>query len=115
SLQFTGINALAYADITNKDMSSATSLSSVAQQLSLSIGITIGAFALEAANLFNGGKTLGAGDFWPAFVLVGRISASSVLWMSRLAPDAGTEVSGHRPVSARKATAEAIADQKPLE
>jgi EmrB/QacA subfamily drug resistance transporter len=115
SLQFTGINALSYADVSNRKMSSATSLSSVAQQLSLSVGVTVGAFALETANAFNGGKALGAGDFWPAFVLVGVISASSVLWMIRLAPDAGSEVSGHAPFSARKATAEAIADQKPLE
>ncbi len=115
SLQFTGINALSYADVSNRDMSGATSLSSVAQQLSLSLGVTIGAFALEAANLLNGGKALGAADFWPAFVLVGLISASSVLWMARLAPDAGAEVSGHGQSSARKATAQAIADQKPLE
>lgn len=115
SLQFTGINALSYADVSNKEMSGATSLSSVAQQLSLSLGVTIGAFALEAANLFNGGNALGAGDFWPAFVLVGLISASSVLWMARLAPDAGSEVSGHGQPSARKATAQAIADQKPLD
>lgn len=59
--------------------------------------------------------TLGAGDFWPAFFLVGLISASSALWMARLQPDAGAEVSGHAPVSARKATAQAIEDQKPLE
>lgn len=115
SLQFTGINALSYADVSNRDMSSATSLSSVAQQLSLSLGVTIGAFALESANLLNGGKTLGAGDFWPAFVLVGLISASSVFWMVQLKPDAGAEVSGHAPVSARKVTAQAIEDQKPLE
>ncbi|MGO4673720.1 MFS transporter [Bosea sp. 2YAB26] len=115
SLQFTGINALSYADVSNRDMSSATSLSSVAQQLSLSLGITIGAFALEAANMLNGGKALGAHDFWPAFVLVGLISASSALWMTRLAPDAGAEVSGHAPLSARKATAQAIEDQKPLD
>ncbi len=115
SLQFTGINALSYADISNREMSSATSLASVAQQLSLSLGVTIGAFALEAANLANGGNTLGARDFWPAFALVGLIAASSVLWMARLAPDAGAEVSGHVPVSARKSTAEAIADQKPLD
>lgn len=115
SLQFTGINALSYADVTNRDMSSATSLSSVAQQLSLSLGVTIGAFALETANVFNGGRTLGAADFWPAFVLVGLIAASSALWMVRLKPDAGAEVSGHAPVSARKATAQAIEDQKPLE
>jgi predicted MFS family arabinose efflux permease len=115
SLQFTGINALSYADVSNRDMSSATSFSSVAQQLSLSLGITVGAFALEAANLYNGGKMLGAGDFWPAFVLVGLISASSALWMIRLKPDAGAEVSGHAPMSARKVTAQAIEDQKPLE
>jgi EmrB/QacA subfamily drug resistance transporter len=115
SLQFTGINALSYADVSNRDMSSATSLSSVAQQLSLSLGVTIGAFALETANAFNGGKALGAHDFWPAFAVVGLISASSVFWMARLAPDAGAEVSGHAPISARKATASAIADQKPLE
>ena len=115
SLQFTGINALTYSDVSNRDMSGATSFASVAQQLSLSIGVTIGAFALEAANLLNGGKTLAAQDFWPAFALVGLISASSVLWMARLAPDAGAEVSGHRQFSARKATAAALADQKPLE
>lgn len=115
SLQFTGINALSYADVSNREMSSATSMSSVAQQLSLSMGVTIGAFALEGANLLHGGKTLGAGDFWPAFLIVGLISASSVFWMMRLAPDAGAEVSGHVPVSARKVTAEAIAEQKPLD
>jgi EmrB/QacA subfamily drug resistance transporter len=119
SLQFTGINALSYADVSNKEMSSATSLSSVAQQLSLSMGVTIGAFALESAHALHGGAALGAGDFWPAFMLVGLISASSVFMMRRLAPDAGAEVSGHMlsgtPPSARKATAEAIADQKPLE
>lgn len=115
SLQFTGINALSYADVSNREMSSATSLSSVAQQLSLSIGVTIGAFALESANFLHGGKTLAAGDFWPAFMIVGLISASSVFWMMQLAPDAGAEVSGHVPVSARKVTAEAIADQKPLD
>lgn len=115
SLQFTGINALSYADVSNRDMSSATSMSSVAQQLSLSIGVTIGAFALETTHALHGGKTLAAGDFWPAFLIVGLISASSSLWMMRLAPDAGAEVSGHVPVSARKVTAQAIAEQKPLD
>ena len=115
SLQFTGINALSYADVSNREMSSATSMSSVAQQLSLSMGVTIGAFALESTHALNGGKDLGAGDFWPAFLIVGLVSASSALWMMRLAPDAGAEVSGHVPVSARKVTAEAIAEQRPLD
>jgi len=115
SLQFTGINALSYADVSNREMSSATSMSSVAQQLSLSIGVTIGAFALESTHMLHGGKTLAAGDFWPAFLIVGLVSASSALWMMQLDPNAGAEVSGHVPVSARKVTAEAIAEQKPLD
>ncbi|MCU4179919.1 DHA2 family efflux MFS transporter permease subunit [Bosea sp. BH3] len=115
SLQFTGINALSYSDVSNRAMSSATSLSSVIQQISLSLGVTVGAFALEATNALHGGGPIGAGDFPPAFLIVGLLGASSAVWMMRLAPDAGSEVSGHVPVSARKATAEAIADQKPLE
>ena len=79
------------------------------------MGVTIGAFALETTHALHGGKDLGAGDFWPAFLIVGLVSASSALWMMRLAPDAGAEVSGHVPVSARKVTAEAIAEQRPLD
>lgn len=115
SLQFTGINALSYSDVSNRAMSGATSLSSVVQQISLSLGVTVGAFALEATNGLRGGGPIAAADFPPAFALVGLIAASSAIWMMRLASDAGAEVSGHVPASARKATAEAIADQKPLE
>ena len=43
SLQFTALNALAYADVAQERMSSATSLSSVAQQLALSCGVAIAA------------------------------------------------------------------------
>ena len=47
SLQFTSINALSYADVPPERMSRATTLTSVAQQLSLSVGISVGAIALE--------------------------------------------------------------------
>jgi EmrB/QacA subfamily drug resistance transporter len=43
SLQFTSLNAIGYADISNREMSYATSLSSALQQVSLSIGVAIGA------------------------------------------------------------------------
>jgi EmrB/QacA subfamily drug resistance transporter len=111
SLQFTGIGALSYADISNRAMSGATSLSSVAQQLALTLGVTIGAFVLESVQHVRGGETLAAGDFWPAFLIVGLIAASSGLWMRQLSPDAGAEVSGHVPVAARKLVGEA----KPLD
>ena len=47
SLQFTSINTLAYADIERAQMSRATSFASMAQQLSLSIGVGTGALLLH--------------------------------------------------------------------
>ena len=47
SLQFTSVNALAFADMPPARMSRATTLTSVAQQLSLSLGISVGAVTLE--------------------------------------------------------------------
>src|SRR5690606_34085444 len=46
SLQFTSINAIAYADVDQARMSQASSLAAMAQQLSLAMGVTIGGFAL---------------------------------------------------------------------
>jgi EmrB/QacA subfamily drug resistance transporter len=95
SLQFTSVNALGYADIDQERMSGATSLASVAQQLSLSLGVSFAALSLEAILAERGGTELQAGDFPLAFLAIGLISASSVLIFARLRPDAGEEVSGH--------------------
>ncbi|MET0313639.1 MAG: DHA2 family efflux MFS transporter permease subunit [Hansschlegelia sp.] len=95
SLQFTAVNALGYADIDQARMSRATSLASVAQQLSLSLGVSIAALGLEAILAHRGGIALQASDFPPAFLMIGLISASSIFIFARLAPNAGDEVSGH--------------------
>ena len=50
-------------------MSRATTLTSVAQQLSLSLGISIGAIMLELASR---GGAITASSFRPAFLVVGR-------------------------------------------
>ncbi len=42
SIQFTCVNAIAYADLESREMSAATSFASVCQQLSLSLGVTLG-------------------------------------------------------------------------
>jgi hypothetical protein len=88
-------------------MSYATSLTSVAQQLSLSVGVALGAFALEAVSRSGGAEELRAGDFWPAFLLVSLVSAASALVLARLHPNAGAELSGHLQVE-RKATADSV-------
>ena len=103
SLQFTSINAIAYADIPTRDMSAATALTGVAQQLSLSVGVALGAFVLEWAGRRDGHAGIAAQDFWPAFAAVAMVSALSALFFRRLRPDAGAEMSGHRIVAAKPA------------
>lgn len=95
SLQFTSINALAFADVPLRRMSQATTLTSVAQQLSLSLGISIGAITLQLVTNATGG-VITATTFWPAFVLVALIAASAIIPLSRLSDDAGHELSGRQ-------------------
>ncbi len=95
SLQFTSINALGYSDIDQRRMSQATSFISVAQQVSLSVGVSIGALTLEGAMYARGGAELLVQDFRWAFAVVGVVSALSFISFLRLPPDAGEEVSRH--------------------
>jgi EmrB/QacA subfamily drug resistance transporter len=94
SLQFTSINSIAYADIDTKAMSRATSFASVAQQLSLSAGVAIGALALELQRMGRHDTSVEADDFPLAFVLVSVIAASSAFIFARLPKDAGSNLSG---------------------
>jgi len=94
SLQFTSINAIAYADIGQERMSQASSLAAMAQQVSLALGVTIGGYALSVAGTLTGRDDGDPVTFLFAFLTVGLISASSVLQMRRLPPDAGAEMAG---------------------
>ena len=96
SLQFTSINTLAYAEIEPQLMSRATTLVSVAQQLSLSTGVAVGALVVETTLRLKHGTTMSAMDFPPAFLAVGALSASAVFVFARLPPDAGAELSGRK-------------------
>jgi EmrB/QacA subfamily drug resistance transporter len=98
SLQMTSINTLSYADVPPAMLSRATSLTSMAQQLSQTTGVATGALLLQLVLALRGGTALAAADFYPAFVGVAMISLLSVPLFLRMAPDAGAEVSG-RPVA----------------
>ena len=93
SMQFTGLNALSFADVPTEKLSAASTFNSVVQQVSLAVGISVGAMALE---LTSRGGTIVPSDFIFPFLLVGAISASSLVVFWRLPADAGNEVSGHR-------------------
>lgn len=96
SLQFTALNAIAYADIAQTDMSKATSFAAVGQQLSLSVGVAIGAAALEIVRGPGAsGALLAATDFPPAFLLVAGIAALSAGVFLRLQRNAGDSLIRH--------------------
>lgn len=105
SLFFTGTNALAYADIPNEQTSQATPISSVAQQISIALGVAVAGGILEVSTNIHGGP-LQLSDFHIAFFIVAAISALACFSFRGLKPDAGAEVSGHGPLIKVAAPAE---------
>jgi EmrB/QacA subfamily drug resistance transporter len=95
SLQFTALGTLAYADVPNSSMSSASTLSSMAQQLFLSLGVALGAMLLHISLGTHGGQ-LRTHDFTPAFVVMGVLALLSSLFFLPLEYHAGDEVSGRQ-------------------
>jgi len=96
SLEFTALNAIAYADVDQADMSRATSFASVAQQVSISMGVAVAGLILEVMRGMRGAETLILPDFTPAFLIVAAISALSVFSFLKLPKDAGAEMAGRK-------------------
>jgi EmrB/QacA subfamily drug resistance transporter len=111
SLQFTAINTVAYAEVEPAQMSRATTLVSVNQQLAISAGVAVGAFSVEATMMLRHVSELSAAEFPPAFIVVAIISAVSAYFFWQMPDDAGHEISGRKAVeiSSRKGAAKAAA------
>jgi EmrB/QacA subfamily drug resistance transporter len=111
SLQFTSINTVAYAEVEPAQMSRATTLVSVNQQLAISAGVAIGAFSVESTMLLRQMQELDATVFAPAFLVVSIISAVSAYFFWQMPDDAGHEISGRKAIemSSRKGAAKAVA------
>ena len=97
SLQFTSINALAYAEVPASRMSRATALAAVGQQVSLATGVAVGALTVEIVVRMKDQAAIMASDFPPGFLLVGLIAASSALIFMLLPPNAGAEMANRVP------------------
>jgi MFS family permease len=97
SIQFTGYNTIAYDEIAQERMGSATSFYTTFQQLMLSMGICAGAAALQGAMVLRGHALPRFADFTAAFWTVALISLSATIWNRRFSHEAGTEISGHTP------------------
>ena len=110
SLQYTSLNTIAYADIDPRYMSRATSLVAVAQQLSLSVSVALGASLVELTFARRGADKITAADFQPAWIIVSLISAMTAFIFWRMPPDAGAEVSRRQTMATAGPTA--ASDQK---
>ena len=103
ALQFTSMNTLVYADITDRDASMANSIASTAQMMSLSFGV---AFASLLAGWFIGQAPQSAspvfiGALHHSYLALGTVTILSSLVFWRLEPNDGNNVSN------REATPEA--------
>jgi EmrB/QacA subfamily drug resistance transporter len=109
SMQFTAVGTLAFADITKPDMSTATSFFSMITQMSMGMGVAVGAIALRLAGYLTG-NSVGAPttkEFHVAFLLVAVLSVLATLDCFILDPDAGAAVSGHQPAKVTEKTSAA--------
>lgn len=96
SMQFTALNSIAYADVTTAQVSKANGLYTVAQQLSLALGVAAAATILDASQWWRGAMELAAVDFSAAFFVVAASGLASIILFMKLPQDAGASLSGQR-------------------
>jgi len=109
SLQFTSMNSLVYADVSDRDASKASSIASTAQQMSLSFGV---AFASLLAAWFLGhvdqtNPLQAVPALHKAFATMGAITVVSSLAFWGLRRTDGANVSHHRAAEVPNAESEA--------
>jgi len=97
SLEFTSLNTIAYANIEHRYMSRATSLVAVVQQVSIAVGVAIGALAVDLTLWARGHDTITAADFQPAYLTIAVISGCAVFVFAGMPVDAGAELARRTP------------------
>jgi EmrB/QacA subfamily drug resistance transporter len=94
SFQFTVYNTIAYDEIPQARMSSATSFYATFQQLMLSVGICVGAAALHLGMSVTGRSSPSLTEFTWAFWAVCAVSGFATIWNRRFAETAGDDFRG---------------------
>ncbi len=97
SAHFTSANALSYSGIARNRVSQASTLSTVVQQVSMSLGVSVGGFALH---LTRGSGGLTPDHFIMPFLVVGVLSFLAAPFYMWLPAGVGSDIGG-RPQPAR--------------
>jgi hypothetical protein len=105
SLQFAATQAMTYSDVHHPQMSTATSIAGMSQQLSRGFGVSFVALLLQLSLAWRSESTLGTTDFTVAFTGAAALALLSLGFGWTLRHDAAAEVSDHRSKSAEVSTA----------
>ncbi|KTD04594.1 multidrug efflux protein [Fluoribacter gormanii] len=93
ALQYTGMNSLAYANITENNMSAATSIMSTIQQLAQSFGVAISAILLSIfTSMYSGDHALSVQIFHDTFLMLGVLTFFSGIIFTFLKKEDGLEL-----------------------
>jgi EmrB/QacA subfamily drug resistance transporter len=100
SLQFTSMNTLVYADISEEQASSAATIASTAQQMSLSFGVASASLvaAVFIPDRFHTGPAEMIRGVHHAFLVLGAATIVATIVFQGLRRDDGSAVSRHRAV-----------------
>jgi EmrB/QacA subfamily drug resistance transporter len=99
SLEFTCMTTLAYTEIPSERMSRANGFLSAVMQLSMGMGVAVGAVTLRVVAQANGHATSAPQlvDFHIAIFVIALLALAPVFDALGLAPNAGASTSGHQP------------------
>jgi EmrB/QacA subfamily drug resistance transporter len=98
SLQYTSMNTLVYADVTEVETSSASSIASTMQQMSISFGVATASLAAAffIPDRHNSTATQMISGIHHAFFVLGALTVLSTIVFRELKSDAGAAVSQHK-------------------
>jgi hypothetical protein len=98
SLQMTSQMALQFADIPHSEMTSASTLSAVLQQIVRGIGVAFAAVLLNFSGLLLHGDSsvVTPTDFRIAFIIIAAVGGASMIRYRTLDRYTGAQISGHR-------------------
>jgi EmrB/QacA subfamily drug resistance transporter len=99
SVGFTAYNTIVFADVTPDAMNNANTLFSTVQQLTMGLGVAVGALALRAGaplDRFFGVSGTGARPFGAAFLLLGVVALLAAAEAGLLPPQAGSAIASRK-------------------
>ncbi|MBV9996766.1 MAG: MFS transporter [Caulobacteraceae bacterium] len=94
SLQFTSLNGLAFADVETQQMSRASTMSTMGQQLAQSIGVGLAATMLHLFQVRQHAEAVSVAVISPVFLIIGVVTLISGLFFVALPADAGAALHG---------------------